>query len=162
MQAFKRRIYSSLGEMAADLVWPFKHREKMQQAMRSGLVSPQFRERLMMAVTAVNECRYCAFYHARESERVGLANDEIRTLLSGDLAYAPEEELPALLYAQHYAERNGRPDPITRQSLQTTYGIARAEAIETVLRLIRMGNLLGNSTDWVLYKLSWGRWGKNS
>ena len=161
MQAFKRRIYSSLQEMMADLAWPFQHREKMQRAMRSGLVSPQFRERLMMAVTAVNECRYCAFYHARESERVGLETGEIRELLSGDLAHAPEEELPALLYAQHYAEQNGRPDPITRQSLQTTYGTARAEAIETVLRLIRMGNLMGNSTDWVLHKLSFGHLGGN-
>ncbi|GJM42779.1 MAG: hypothetical protein DHS20C20_30610 [Ardenticatenaceae bacterium] len=161
MQAFKRRIYGSVGEMFSDLVWPLRHRAEMQQAMRSGLVSPQFRERLMMAVTAVNECRYCATYHARESERVGLANDEIRTLLAGDLALAPEDELPALLYAQHYAEQYGRPDPVTRQSLQTTYGPARANAIETVLRLIRMGNLLGNSTDWVLYKLSYGRLGGN-
>jgi AhpD family alkylhydroperoxidase len=161
MQAFKRRIYSSFSEMAIDLAWPFRHRAQLRQAMRGGLVSPQFRERLMMAVTAVNECRYCAYYHARESERVGLAQTEIRALLSGELALAPEEELPALLYAQHYAERNGRPDPISRQSLQTTYGSARAEAIETVLHLIRMGNLLGNSTDWLLYKLSLGRWGKN-
>lgn len=161
MQAFKRRIYGSLKEMAADLVWPLRHRGQLRQAMRGGLVSPQFRERLMMAVTAVNECRYCATYHARESERVGLTNDEIRTLLAGDLALAPEDELPALLYAQHYAEENGRPDPISRQSLQTTYGPARAEAIETVLHLIRMGNLLGNSTDWLLYRISYGRWGKN-
>lgn len=159
MRAFKRRTYGNLGEMLADLVWPFQHRKKLQEAMRSGLVSPQFRERLMMAVTAVNECRYCAFYHARESARVGLPGQEIRALLSGELALAPEEELPALLYAQHYAEQNGRPDPITRQSLKTTYGAARAEAIETVLHLIRTGNLLGNSTDWLLHKLSFGRWG---
>lgn len=161
MQPFKRRIYNSLGEMAADLIWPLQNRQRLHRAMRGGLVSAKFRERLMMAVTAVNQCRYCAFYHARESARVGLPASEIRLLLAGDLAYAPEEELPALLFAQHYAEQNGRPDPVTRQSLQTTYGLARAEAIETVLRLIRMGNLLGNSTDWALYKLSFGHWGQN-
>ena len=113
----------------------------------------------MMAVTAVNQCRYCATYHTWESLRVGLADSEIRQLLAGDLAGAPEEELPALLYAQHYAERNGRPDPITRHSLQTTYGSDRATAIETVLHLIRTGNLLGNSTDWLLHKISLGHWG---
>ncbi|MBK8900764.1 MAG: carboxymuconolactone decarboxylase family protein [Anaerolineaceae bacterium] len=161
MQAFKRRIYGNFGEMMADLIWPLRHRAQMRQAMRSGLVSPQFRERLMMAVTAVNQCRYCATFHTYESERVGLDNDEIRELLAGDLAHAPEEELPALLYAQHYAEHNGRPDPITRQSLKTTYGPARADAIETVLRLIRMGNLLGNSTDWLLHKVSFGYFGGN-
>lgn len=161
MQVFKRRIYGSLKEMVVDLLWPLQHRARLRQAMRSGLVSPQFRERLMMAVTAVNQCRYCASFHAHESARVGLPQNEIRALLSGELALAPEEELPALLFAQHYAEQNGRPDPVTRQSLKTIYGSARAEAIETVLRLIRTGNLLGNSTDWLLYKISNGRWGKN-
>ncbi|MCA9929606.1 MAG: carboxymuconolactone decarboxylase family protein [Anaerolineales bacterium] len=160
MQSFRRRTYSSLAEMAQDLAWPFRHRTQMRQAMRSGLVSFQFRERLMMAVTAVNECRYCAYYHARESERAGLSDDEIRELLAGELVHAPEEELPALLFAQHYAESNGRPDPINRQSLTTTYGPERAVAIETILHLIRMGNLLGNSTDWLLHKLSFGRLGR--
>jgi predicted chitinase len=40
--------------------------------------------------------------------------------------------------------------------LAQTYGAERAEAIETVLRMIRMGNLLGNSGDYWLYRLSGG------
>ena len=159
MKPFKRRTYSNLREMTKDLLWPFRHRSKVKQAMHGELVSLQFRERLMMVVTAVNECRYCAYYHARESERAGLAPDVIREMLAGDLTNAPEEELPALLFAQHYAESNGRPNHHNRQSLQTTYGPERANAIEIVLRLIRMGNLMGNSTDWLLYKLSFGRLG---
>ncbi len=159
MHQFRRRTYGSLREMVGDLAWPFRHRTQLKQAMHGGMVSPQFRERLMMVVTAVNQCRYCAYYHAHESERVGLNDSEIRSLLAGDLVHAPEEELPALLYAQQFAERNGRSDPIARRSLQTTYGPARAQAIETVLRLIRTGNLLGNTTDWLLYKVSLGRWG---
>ena len=159
MVQFRRRTYGSVREMAQDLVWPFRHRTQMKQAMRGELVSLPFRERLMMVVTAVNECRYCAYYHARESERIGLTNNEIRSLLAGNLTNVPEEELPALLYAQHYAEGNGRSDPTARHSIQTTYGPLRADAIETVLRLIRTGNLLGNSTDWLLHKLSLGRFG---
>ena len=144
------------------MVWPFKHREQLHEAMRGGLVSPQFRERLMMVVTAVNHCRYCSFYHAKEGLRVGLDPEETRKLLAGDLAVAPTDELPALLFAQHYAETNGRPDPTNQRSLQTTYGKTRAQAIETVLHMIRTGNLLGNSTDWVLYKVSNGRLGGES
>ncbi|KAA3664746.1 MAG: carboxymuconolactone decarboxylase family protein [Chloroflexi bacterium] len=159
MHQFRRRTYESLREMAGDLLWPLRHRTQIRQAMRGGLVSPQFRERLMMVVTAVNECRYCAYYHARESERVGLPKSEIRALLAGDLVNAPEEELPALLYAQGFAERNGRFDPTAHHSLQTTYGPTRAATIETVLHLIRTGNLLGNTTDWLIFKLSLGHWG---
>ncbi len=159
MKPFRRRTYSNLREMAADILWTVRHRDEVQQAMHGERVSFQFRERLMMAVTAVNECRYCAHYHARESERAGLSPDEIREMLAGSLTNAPEEELPALLFAQHYAESNGRPNHHNRESLQTTYGPERAAAIEIVLRLIRMGNLLGNSTDWLLYKLSFGHLG---
>ncbi len=159
MKRFNRRIYAEVGELTADLVWPFRQRKKLQRAMRGGLVSPQFRERLMMAVTAVNQCRYCSYFHARESLRVGLPPQEVRELLEGSLSHAPEEELPALLYAQHWAESNGAPDASARQQLQQTYGPERAEAIETVLRLIRTGNLLGNTADWLLYNLSFGRLG---
>ena len=159
MKKFRKRTYTGLGDMARDLVWPFRHRQQLRQAMRGGLVSHQFRERLMMAVTAVNQCRYCAYYHTQESLRAGLPEDEIRLLLDGDLSAAPADELPALLYAQHWAETNGRPDPDARRRLLDTYGPERSAAIETVLRLIRTGNLLGNSTDWLLHKLSLGRLG---
>lgn len=112
-----------------------------------------------MAVTAVNKCRYCAYYHTQESLRAGLPAAEIRQLLDGDIQNAPDDELPALLYAQHWAETHGNPDPAARQRLYAAYDPPRAEAIETVLRMIRTGNMLGNTTDWLLYRLSFGRLG---
>jgi hypothetical protein len=72
---------------------------------------------------------------------------------------APAEELQALLYAQHWAETDGRPDPAARETLVQNYGPDRAGAIETVLRMIRMGNLLGNTGDYFLYRLSGGTFG---
>jgi AhpD family alkylhydroperoxidase len=159
MTTFKRRIYPSFSDFLADLRWPLRHRAQMRRAMGGELVSPQFRERLMMAVTAVNQCRYCSYYHARESLRVGLSSAEIRRLNDGLLEGAPDEEMPALLYAQAWAEADGRVAPELRDRLVEIYGAERAEAIETVLQMIRTGNLLGNSFDWFLSKLSWGRLG---
>ena len=113
----------------------------------------------MLAVTAVNRCRYCSYYHAKEALSAGLSTQEIQQLDNGDLAVAPDDELPALLYAQHWAEQDAHPDPAIRQKLVTTYGDAKAEAIETILRLIRTGNLGGNTLDYWLYRLSFGRCG---
>jgi len=113
----------------------------------------------MLAVTAVNGCRYCSYYHAQEAIKAGLPDEELQKLLVGVIDDAPPEELPALLYAQHWAEAEGFPDPAARQKLNDTYGPQRAEAIETVLRMISMGNLLGNTADYWLYRLSFGRWG---
>jgi AhpD family alkylhydroperoxidase len=156
---FQRRYYASWREMGRDLLWALRGRRQLRTVMGGGLVSFAFRERLMLAVTAVNACRYCAHYHHKEALRAELPEAEIRQMLTGDLGRAPADELPALLYAQQWAQRDGRADPADQEALQATYGLDKAAAIETVLRLIRMGNLGGNSLDYWLFRLSFGRWG---
>lgn len=158
-KTFKKRTYESVSDLARDLVWPFRRRKQLRQAMGGDLVSPAFRERLMLAVTAVNDCRYCDYYHARAALTAGLSDAEVAALRDGVVDNAPAEQVPALLYAQHWAETNGRPAPAARQTLYEAYNPRRAEAIETVLRMIRTGNLLGNTADYLLFRLSGGRLG---
>lgn len=71
----------------------------------------------------------------------------------------PPSELPALLYAQHWAETNAQPQQQVRDSVETLYGEEYLAAIEMTLFMIRMGNLLGNSFDACLYRLSGGHMG---
>ncbi len=156
---FNKRYYNNLNLFWNDFRYPFQNRDKMKLALGGDLVSHAFRERLMLAVTAVNGCRYCSYYHAKEALKTGLPEAEIRAMQDGIVENAPAKELPALLYAQHWAENNANPDPDIRQKLVETYGTQRSEAIDVVLRLIRMGNLLGNTTDYWLFRLSFGRFG---
>jgi hypothetical protein len=44
--------------------------------------------------------------------------------------------------------------------MQGVYGEETLKAIEIVLRMIRMGNLMGNTFDYVLFKVSFGRLGQ--
>ena len=159
MTGFRKRMYSSLREFLGDFWFPVRNRKRLRQLREEALVSPAFRERLMMAVTAVNGCRYCSYFHAREALRTGLAPGEIAGLLSGSVTGCPEDEAVALAYAQHWAETDGQPDPDAVQRLEHTYGAERAGAIHLVLRMIRMGNLSGNSLDYLLHRMSLGRWG---
>ena len=159
MKTFNRRFYHNMGDLWRDVRFPLQNRAQIRQAMQGDLVSFPFRERLMLAVTAVNGCRYCSYYHTQEALKAGLPEGELQKLLVGVVDDAPAEELPALLYAQHWAETDGEPQPAIRRKLVETYGPERAEAIETVLRMIRMGNLFGNTGDYWLYRLSFGRWG---
>ena len=64
----------------------------------------EFMERIMLAVTSVNECRYCSYYHTKIALENNCTNEEIRELLGGDFSCADQEELPALAFAQHFAE----------------------------------------------------------
>ena len=126
--------------------------------MRGGSLDPAFRERLMLAVTAVNGCRYCSYFHARQALVVGISAQEADALAAGVMDGCPPEQLPAVLYAQHWAESDGRPDPAARQRIVELYGSGTTEAIELVLHTIRMGNMAGNTFDYLLYRLSFGRW----
>jgi len=153
---FTRRIYRHPAELLDDFRFIMQRRPLIRRAMR-GLLSPAFRERLMMVVTEVNGCRYCSYYHARLSLRAGISQNEMGELLAGSIpSDAPQDELPALAYAQHWAESNAHPDPEAQQRLVEIYGGEKAGAIELVLYMIRSGNLLGNLWDYWLFRLSFG------
>ncbi len=159
MQPFPRRTYRSPRSFFTDLGYILRRRRMIRTTFRQQL-APAFRERLMLAVTAVNRCRYCSYFHAGEALRSGVPADQLEALLAGEIPPgAPAEEQVALLYAQHWAESNAQPDPAALLRLQETYGSEKTEAIHLALRMIRMGNLLGNSWDAVLYYLSFGRLG---
>lgn len=130
--------------------------------MRGETLSPQFRERLMLVVTEVNACRYCSYFHARQALVAGLSDEELQALTEGEFDASPAEEKPAMLYAQHWAEADGQPDVAATERLVTAYGLETAAAIELALRMIRIGNLAGNTFDYLLYRLSFGRWGGDS
>lgn len=158
MNPFPKRYYSNPRQLWNDVAFLFKHHKQMRVALR-GKIPHAFRERLMMAVTAVNQCRYCAYFHSHVALASGIAPHEIEQILQGEFADAPVEEIPALVYAHHWAETNAQPDPTMRAQFIATYGNDTAQAIEFVLRVIRVGNLMGNLGDYLLYRLSFGRWG---
>jgi hypothetical protein len=66
--------------------------------------------------------------------------------------------MPALLYAQHWAEANGQPDVSVRDQILAQYGEQVVEMMELALQLIRTGNLTGNTFDFLLHQVSFGQW----
>jgi AhpD family alkylhydroperoxidase len=136
-----------------------KHKGKIKEAMRTE-ISMEFRERLMLMVTEVNGCRYCSYYHAKMALEAGIDQQELNELLAGCIPQdAPYEEIPALLYAQHWAENNANPENELYQKILDQYGQKKTDAIHIILRMIRMGNLLGNTLDNWVYMLSFGKFG---
>lgn len=154
---FKKRTYKNPKELVADLLFPVRNREELREITNKRLISPAFQERLMLAVTSVEGCRYCSYFHSKLALKGGIAQEEIGKLLSGDFEDCPEDEALAVLYAQHWAESNARPDPEAVEKLKNTYGSEKVEAIHLILRMIRLGNLLGNTWDYLLYRISFGK-----
>jgi AhpD family alkylhydroperoxidase len=156
---FSRRLYHNWYEFFEELRFVLEERLLVKRAFRE-LVQPDFRERLMLVVTEVNGCRYCSYGHSLAALHAGVPPEQIAELSAGLIpSAAPVEELPALLYARHWAECNAHPDPQETTRLMEIYGTEKAEAILALLRMIRIGNLLGNQGDYILFKLSFGRMG---
>jgi hypothetical protein len=59
----------------------------------------------------------------------------------------PQEESVALIFAEHYAESMGKPDPEAWQRVVDTYGPDIAEDILAYIRAIMVGNVHGISFD---------------
>jgi AhpD family alkylhydroperoxidase len=156
---FTKRTYS-LRELFADISFLIKNVRDVRRIRREKLISSAFRERLMLSVTSVYGCRYCCWAHTREALRSGVDQKEITGLLTGSVDNCPQEEAVALLYAQHWADSNASPDSEATIRLEQVYGAEKVKAINIILRMIRIGNLWGNSWDYFLYRISFGGWGK--
>ncbi len=152
MKGFDKRFYTprSFFRDLRDLV---ARRSEIRETARSGRVSRAFAEKIMMAVTAVNGCRYCARFHSRLALREGISPDEIAKILSLEFSDLPTEEAVALAFAQHWAETEGQPEPEAKRLFRETYGPQVSDDILNWMRMINMGNLLGNSWDALLWRV---------
>ncbi len=160
---FRKRYYSSWRVFWKDFLVLLSQRNQIKKALRENRISPAFRERLMMAVTEVNDCRYCRTFHTQQAYQAGLSEQEIKTYLSGIIPEdMPPEEKLAVCYAKYWAENDAQPDLESQNQIREAYGEEGFDAIQIILRMIRMGNLLGNTGDYILFRISFGRLGNKS
>ncbi len=115
----------------------------LKRARRSGEMTTPFMERVMLAVTEVNGCALCSYYHTRVSLENGMSAEEIKGMLGGEFADVPEVELPAVLFAQHYADTRGKPSKQAWERILDVYGETGAYGILAATRMIMMGNVFG-------------------
>ncbi|ABY94367.1 alkylhydroperoxidase AhpD family core domain-containing protein [Thermoanaerobacter thermohydrosulfuricus] len=108
-------------------------------------LSKDFMERIMLAVTQVNGCPYCSYFHAKEALKSGMSKEEIKNLLNGEFGDVPEDQVVALMFAEHYAETAGHPDPDAYKRLLETYGEDYTYSIMNAIRAIMVGNTHGNA-----------------
>ncbi len=115
------------------------------------LISKKFRSHIMLAVTYVNGCRVCSYYHTQVLLKEGASPDDIKPLLEGTFDDLETDETTALLFAQHYADTRGVYDPEAYRALQTVYGEEVSTGILGTIKMIMFGNVngiaLGNLWD---------------
>ncbi|GAB4576108.1 MAG: hypothetical protein Kow0077_30950 [Anaerolineae bacterium] len=149
---FNKRTFT-WGTFLARIQDALAHRADIREAARSGRVSKAFAEKIMLAVTRVNGCRWCNYGHTRVALAAGVTPEELQHLMAQELGAFPEDEAIALAFAQHYAESHENPDPEAWQRLVAFYGPDTARDILAYIRMITIGNLYGNTFDALLARL---------
>lgn len=156
---FRRRMYASPMQFVRDLYRALtKLGPVLSLSLKSGIAA-DFRERILMVVTGVNRCRHCAYGHEFLAALAGVSRAEISRLLAQDLTGSPADQIPALLFAMHWAESDGRPDSAAKSALRARYGVEVARQIEAATLMIHIGNRIGNTFDYLLCRISGGRFG---
>ena len=111
-------------------------------------ISSALRERIMLAVTAVNRCFYCRVAHTTFGRSAGLSDLEIESILQGaDPDGDPGEEL-AVSYARDLARRGfASRDEALYARLADHFSPAEQAAIDSSARVINLANRFGNTFD---------------
>ena len=89
--SFKNRIFTP-AIFAASTRDLFAHLADLRSALRRHRINRLFAERIMLAVTQANGCRYCSYAHTHIALKAGIPTAELRGLLSGEFNQSPEEE----------------------------------------------------------------------
>lgn len=133
----------------------------LKKSKKYRLITKQFKERIMLAVTEVNGCEMCSFVHTKIALSSGMSREEINNILKSDHHDVPLEESVALIFAQHFAYTKESPSTEAVERLIEDYGRQKAELILAVCNVITMTNGMGTSMDYLYGRLRFKR-NKNS
>lgn len=142
-----RKNSYTLRTLPGGVVRAVRNGPALLRAHRAGRVSDQLAEKIMLATTAVNECRYCTRFHTVRARQVDVDSEVIDAILRRDVGVVEAEERPALVFAERYAEAAAAPDESAVEALEAAYGPEMAGDVQAYVRAIYFGNLLGNSVD---------------
>ena len=142
MQTSGKKLFSVF-ELYRIMTLAFRSIPLLKKAKAAGKMDKAFLERIMLAVTEVNGCAMCSYYHTKVALEEGFRAEEIRAMLGGNFADVPEEQLSGVLFAQHYADQRGKPARESWDRIVREYSETGAYGILAVTRMIMMGNAIG-------------------
>jgi len=119
----------------------------IRKTMQHASITPRFAEHVMLAVTAVNGCRYCSYVHARMALESGCSVKEIASLLTSNSSEISSDEAIAIAFGHHYADSGGNPERFALSRLIKAYGLQKSRDIVNSIYMITIGNYMGNTLD---------------
>lgn len=133
----------SIYELYLISVKAFRSIRYIKKGRKANIFDEKFQERIMLAVTAVNSCPLCSYAHTEMALKAGMSKEEIKSFVAGEFPDIPDDEVKAVLFAQHYADIRGNLDSDSWEEIVKDYGIARAKCILAATCIMMWGNAVG-------------------
>jgi AhpD family alkylhydroperoxidase len=141
MNVYKKRFLTRPGQLFSLMKGIRSHTGK------TNAITPALAEKVRLAVSAVTNCVNCSYLHTRFALEKGVSGAEVIQILKGELGDFPEYEYTALLYGQHWAQTGGRPGADIRARVAAYYGEEKTKHLETIIRVLYMGNMISNTVE---------------
>ncbi len=146
MNYYQKRSFT-FSTFINNLTKSFRNMGGIIKTMSSKRISRQFSEKIMLALTSVNKCRYCTLLHTSAALKVGCSSQEISDIFSFNIENLKEDEKIALVFAQTYAQNNTMVSREDLKCLVSYYGKEKAQDILNYIYMFYIGNLTGNTVD---------------
>jgi AhpD family alkylhydroperoxidase len=156
MKHTQERVFTS-GEFLHIIHLARKAFPTLKEAKKEKRFSKQMKERIMLAVTNVNGCALCSFVHSKIALKSGLSPSEIKGLLGGEKDQVSDEDLLAILFAEHFADSKEHPDKEVMHRLIGAYGEDKANLILASAIMISLTNTIGITLDLMKKRLLFKR-----
>jgi AhpD family alkylhydroperoxidase len=127
------RHYAGPFEFAGDFVKMMTGMSRLRKLRTEDRIDPLLAEKVMLAVVGVNGCECCSYNHTVIALERGIRKDEIDSLLAGAIGSLADDEIPAVLYAQHWADT------------KVCYGEQKVQHMEALIRLSELTSLCNNT-----------------
>jgi len=111
---------------------------------------PDFREKLILAITGINNCAHFSFLHTRIAIENGVKISEVKRLLEGNLGTFPADEAAVLLYARHWTETKGNVSLKERRRIIALFGSRETRLLESIIMDAHFSNMCSNTV--IAYK----------
>jgi AhpD family alkylhydroperoxidase len=127
------------------------------RALAKPSLPTSLREEIMLAVSSVNDCRYCNWVHTGLALENGVDMEALNTLLDRSIDSlshdTTEREAVAILFGKHFADTVRHPSKTARHKLAQHFSKNERREINAYIQAIYFANLTGNSADAVLARL---------
>lgn len=150
---FAKRTFT-LPLLGASLAAALRTAPTLIKALSRPATSPALREKVMLAVTSVNDCRYCSWVHTGLALESGVDLAELQQMLDQTSFGTLEgREAVAVLFSKHFADTRRQPSAEAEAALARHWNAEERAEIMAYIHAIYFANLSGNSMDAWLARL---------